>query len=154
MNQALVEKLRSFYAVNEAARAFFDWAAQRQRNASETSLEAIEYRTGMDHSQAVTLGRNLSDIGICEFVSGRKGYKTRLRWHFSLSLIGLAAKGQKDVLSEELEEDWDGVDAVDADESNSDVSESLRPLTIPEAKRRLAITLDVDPSLIEITVKA
>jgi hypothetical protein len=43
--------------------------------------------------------------------------------------------------------------ASDMAESDSEL-DSADPLTIPEAKRRLALTLGIEPDAIEITVKA
>ena len=42
----------------------------------------------------------------------------------------------------------------DSDDADSDNDNKDRPLTIAEAKRRLAMTLGVDPSSIKITVEA
>lgn len=157
MNEDLAKKLRSLYRVDDVARAFFDWAAARQKNAVETSLETIENRADIGHLQCVSLGRTLSEMGVCEFITGRKGYKTRLRWCFNLRQIGLVARGEEGVLSgpddESASLEYDDVEADGL--ASASVSElDVRPLTIPEAKRRLALSLDVDPSLIEITVKA
>jgi len=157
MNDDLAKKLRSLYRIDETARSFFDWAAQRLKNATETSLETIENRAGIGHIQSVALGRTLSEMGVCEFITGRKGYKTRLKWMFNLRRIGLVARGEENVISTP-EDDWGTSFLDDVDDevliSDSPNDLDLRPLTIPEAKRRLALSLDVDPSLIEITVKA
>ena len=157
MNEELAKTLRSLYEVNPAAKALFDWAAARKHNASETSIETISYRTELGYYDAVALGRTLEQHGVCGFISGRKGHKTRLKWNFNLQEMGLVAKGDKDMIftkeDHDLDDDLPVVAAMPAELASRNRASDFVPLTIPEAKQRLARTLGVEPSSIEIIIK-
>jgi len=161
MNEDLSKTLHSLYEVDVAAKALFDWAAARKKDANETSIETVTYHTGQGYYDAVALGRTLERLGVCAFISGRKGHKTRLKWNFSLQKLGLVAKGEKDVIltkdTIKDDEDFDGdlpiVAAMPAELASRNRAPDFIPLTIPEAKQRLARTLGVEPSSIEIIVK-
>jgi|GEM_PF-2153552 len=147
-----VEGLREFYQVAPAARAVFDWAASRINDAIETTLDLIIRKTGMSRSEAVDFARRLDDLGCGDFVVGRKGAKSRIRWAYSLKSMGQAAQGHVDTL---VEVDPDvAEDAVDQQLLNSaEVIDSEVALTIPEAKKRLGLAFGVAPEAVEITIR-
>jgi hypothetical protein len=145
--------IRSFYEEDEGAKAFFDWAGARTNDAAETSVDRISQVTELSYSDARELAKGLCEIGCGAFVVGRKGWKSRIRWEFSLRTLGKAARGENieiekvdPVLIEEAAEQVDSV-------SPSDIA-SNKTFTITEAKRRLAETFGVSPEAIEITIKA
>ncbi len=139
----IVRPLREMYK-EPGAKAFFDWAAGRERDAAQTRIAVIADRTGMAEHEARDLVYRLEELKCCEFIVGRKGHPSRVRWDYSLIGMGQAARGDSNQV-EEIDPEVEGADA--------DLLTEM-PLTIPEAKRRLAETFGVDPSAIEISVKA
>jgi hypothetical protein len=149
----LENDLQVLYGREEAARAFFDWAADRKNDAAETSVDRISQVTQDSYSEARELAKRLCEIGAGEFIIGRKGWKSRVSWKFSLRSLGQAARGDnvrlEEVDQDLIEETRDQVEVIPSvDTSNS------RRLTISEAKQRLAESLGVSPESIEIIIKA
>jgi hypothetical protein len=149
----LTSAIRSLYEEDEGAKAFFDWAGARTNDAAGTSVDRISQVTGLSYSEARELAKALGEIGCGEFVVGRKGWKSRIRWAFSLRTLGKAASGE----NVEIEE----VDPVLIEEAAEPNVSALTPalseegtLSIAEAKRRLAETLGVSVEAIAITITA
>jgi hypothetical protein len=139
----IVKLVRELYKKDKNAKALFDWAASRERDAGESRIDLISYRTGIERDEARALARQLAEMGCCEFIVGRRGAKSRVRWKYSLTGLGIAARGEANSLEVVNPDSIDLEFDAEADE----------PLTIPEAKRRLAATLDIEPGAIEIIVK-
>lgn len=151
----VVIHIRDLYNEDEGARSFFEWAAGRQNDAAETTVDRICQKAGMDRGSAIQLVKTLSELDCGEFVVGRKGGKTRIRWHVSLSSLGQAAKGDLQKVAQvdpDLTEDVVDQQVVTTAPVVENSSET--PLTITEAKRRLAEAFGVSPGAIEITIKA
>lgn len=144
-----VEKLKELYANDVAARNLFDWAADRRNDATQTSIDYLAQRAITDRRTAIELAKALQELGCGEFVVGRRGAKSRIVWTLSLKSIGLAATGQKQQI--ELIDPELVAETVDLKEDGQ--GQSTTPLTISEAKKRLAIALGVSPEAIEITVR-
>ncbi len=148
-----VEGLREFYQVSGAAKKILDWAANRTNDAAETNLDRIMQRTAVTRGEAVEFARRINDLDCGVFVVGRKGARSRIRWSYSLKSMGEAAQGQANTLVEldpEIAED-----AVDQQAPGMDaVPEVEAALTIPEAKKRLALAFGIAPEAIEITIRA
>jgi DNA-binding MarR family transcriptional regulator len=137
------------YDEDKSAQLLFDWLASRQNDAAETSIRRICEKTGMERSAAVRICRLLSDLECCEFIVGRRGGETRIRWKVSLTSLGKAAKGEA-VAVEKVDPDL----AEEAEQQATAASEQAEaPLTIAEAKRRLALALGVEPAAIDITIR-
>ena len=147
-----VDDLRELYQVNRAARAVFDWATSRTNDAAETNLDRIEQKTQVSRSEAVEFARRIDDLGCGVFVVGRKGAKSRIRWNYSLKSMGEAAQRRTDSL-DELDPDVaeDVVDQQPVTAIENVLIDAV--LTIPEAKRQLAIAFGVMPEAIEITIR-
>lgn len=147
----IADNVQELYAEDEDARLLFDWLASRRNDAAETTIRRISQKTGMERSVAVRICRILSDLGCCEFIVGRRGAESRVRWEVSLTSLGKAAKGEAanvEKVDPELAEDV-------VDQQVAGTAESPEgPLTIAEAKRRLALSLGVEPTAIEITIRA
>src|SRR6266581_3345598 len=79
----LVTELRQLYRQDGAARALLDWAARRTNDSAETSLDRVMRVAQIGRSEAVELARTLGEIGCGEFIVGRKGWKSRIRWSYS-----------------------------------------------------------------------
>jgi len=147
----LVAELRQLYREDGAARALLDWAARRTNDSAETSLDRVMRVAQIGRSEAVDLARTLGEIGCGEFIVGRKGWKSRIRWSYSLVSLGLAAQGQTAELKEvdpELAED-----AVDQQQPLTGDAPGDRALTIAEAKRGLAATFGVSPDSVDIVIR-
>lgn len=151
----IVKLLQKHYREYEASRPFLDWLASRTNDAAETSVDRMMQMGQLSRSDAVWLGKKLEEYGCSVFISGRKGYKSRVAWEYSLRSVGKAAIGKSQVL-EELDPDIQA-DAIDQQALNPTVvaaeqDNELR-ISVDEAKRGLAATFGVPPSAIEITVR-
>jgi hypothetical protein len=154
ITESLKNDLRVLYGRDETAQAFFDWAADRKNDAAETSVDRISQVTQASYSEARELAKALCEVGAGDFKIGRKGWKSRVTWKFSLRNLGQAAKGENVELEEVdqdlVEETKDQVEVL----SSPDSPTTSKRLTISEAKQRLAESLGVSPESIEITIKA
>jgi len=153
LDTEIVRKIRALYGDEAGAKGLFDWLARRTNDVAETSIDRISAMVGMSRFEARELARSLSDIGVCDFIVGRKGWKSRVRWHYSVRSLGEAAKGKAakiiqidPELAEEVADQQAGT--VDSD------APAVQGLTLAEAKRGLAVTFGVSPEAIEITIKA
>lgn len=115
--------------------SFFEWAAGRGKDANVTSIERIEALTGIGYYDIITLARELEELGLVKFISGRKGFKSRIEWYFSVRNIGAAALGAANEVGN-VAPDAEDDEVVEAsittsndDVDNSDIqhSYSLRP---------------------------
>lgn len=101
---------------------------------------------------AIDCARQMQDAGCGTFVVGRRGSKSRFRWHYNAISLGRAASGATDELID-VDETAES-EADDEAPTPASVAESPLTLTIPQAKEALARTLGVKPEQIEIIVKA
>ncbi|SDR39001.1 hypothetical protein SAMN05519103_02585 [Rhizobiales bacterium GAS113] len=151
--QEVIDAIRQLYETNEAARALFDWTAQRERDATSTSIDRISNQLRISRGEAVALSRLLEEANCGEFIVGRRGQKSRFRWNYSCVSLGQAASGESSNLEKadnpipESEED-------SFDEPSDKFDLTHLKLTIAEAKSVLANSLGVSVSNIEIIVKA
>ena len=150
----LADDLKVLYGRDATARAFFDWAAERRNDAAETSVDRISQVIDDSYSVARELAKRLCEVGAGEFIIGRKGWKSRISWKFSLRSLGQAARGDNVELQEVdqdlIEETRDQVEAAPTQETPI----PSKRFTISEAKERLAESLGVSPECIEIIIKA
>lgn len=82
------------YQTNPLAKAVLDLFAKRERNATETKVEALEFalkRAGVpsDHYELVKVLKKLCELGYGRYWVGRKGHSTRVVW-----LVGIVSLGQ------------------------------------------------------------
>lgn len=144
----VVRAIRSLYLVNPAATQLFDWTATLERDAYETTIDRISQKLQISRGAAIDLARDLETAGCGEFIVGRRGWSSRFRWAYSRVSLGLVASG-------EIEEPTEASDPItETEEEASEALGSERHLTIPEAKERLARSLDVEPSQISIEISA
>lgn len=149
IDNAVQDKIRALYRKNEAARRFLDQCAQRERDASETSIDRIAYKLDVSREAAIGLAQAFQEAGIGTFVVGRRGHKSRFVWDYSCISVGHVAAGE----SSSLEEPDDAVEDVESDAV--DVSASAGgSLTIAEAKKALSRSLGVPVEAIQITIQA
>jgi hypothetical protein len=148
MNPNTITALKAMNFESAAAKNFFQWAANRLNDATQTSIDYLGQRAATDRRGAIELAKQLDELGCGEFVVGRRGAKSRVVWKASLKSIGLAAIGESlQIESIDPELVAETVDLKD------DAPHSSSPLTISEAKSRLAASLGVPVDSIEITVR-
>lgn len=131
-------RIRKLYSDSPLAKDFLDWCAKHQRDVRETKIDRIMHVMEVSRSDAVALAKALDEAGCGEFVVGRRGASSRFVWHHSRINLGQIASGEVDELEEWVEP----------------ASEDEEPLTIPKAKTLLAASLGLDPSQIEISIRA
>ena len=149
----LIAVLRLMYDEDEVAHTFLDRAAARTNDVAETSIERIAAMADISRSEAIGLTRHLEEAGCGKLLVGRKGWKTRFRWDYSLPNLGRVAKGEeKRLQSVDPEVAKDAEDQQAAAMPSDDGAGSV-PFTIAEAKRRLAEALGVTQDSIEIVVR-
>jgi len=90
-------KLQTLYVKSAIAKAVLDHFAERQNNASETTLDtmvAVLTRQGIEVSRSamVEVFRDLDTAGAGEFIVGRKGHPSRFLWQEDSSLVGKRAR--------------------------------------------------------------
>jgi hypothetical protein len=139
-------ELRAMYQNDFAARTLFDWAAARKNDASATSIAYLAQKAETSEANATRLAKRLRDLRCGEYIVGRRGGASRIVWAYSLKSIGQAAKSAKNELEPK---DPDLAAEADADRGSAE-----QPLTIAQAKKRLAVALGVSPDSIEIVVRA
>ncbi len=152
------EALKELYEENPGARALFQWAAGRQNDATQTSIDRLAQKASVDRRKAIELARELERLGCGRFIMGRRGAPSRIEWQVSLKSIGRAAAGDAATLEapdpELLAESADLADTKVTEKGERGQGVQTGALSIAEAKRRLAASLGVAPEAIEITVRA
>lgn len=148
--QETASALRELCLRSAGARRFFGWAAGRQKDARETSIDVLEERAGMDRAHCIELAKDMERLKCGRYVVGRRGSKTRVAWEYQLLELAQAAVGAaSENADQQPAEDNHRVPAP------RDVypPQSEMHLTIAEAKRRLAASLGVSADRIEITIR-
>jgi hypothetical protein len=141
-------EIRRLYRENEAAKAFFDRAADRKNDATDTSVQRIAQIIGIDRYEALQLARSLHEAGCGRLIVGRKGQKTRFEWDYSLPALGKVARNESGAVLREVETDvWDDQQERGAGSARADV-------IIDQAKRLLAEKLGISVEKIEILIRA
>lgn len=105
-----IDTLRQLYRQSPVAKAFFDNAARRERDQSETKVDRIlvllraeghEFR----RREIIDLFRKLQDQGCGQFVEGRRGWPSRFVWSAGLRSLGGAAAGDPQAIQHISSED-------------------------------------------------
>ncbi len=93
INSETIKKINTLYKENLVARNLFDWAAARQRNAKETTIDTLGRVLCLSRSAAVSLARQLNKAGCGKFVTGRHGCQSRFIWAHNCISLGRVASG-------------------------------------------------------------
>jgi uncharacterized protein DUF262 len=105
-----IDTLRQLYMESGVAKAFFDHAARRERDLSETKVDRIlvllraeghEFR----RREIIDLFRRLQDQGCGQFVEGRRGWSSRFVWSTGITSVGRAASGEPQIIEHISTED-------------------------------------------------
>jgi hypothetical protein len=123
-----VEMLRQLYKQNPVAKAFFDHAAGRERDQSETTVKRIlvllnRVKGGHEFQRRdiIDLFRKLEEQGCGQFVEGRRGWPSRFVWSAEMTSIGRAAAGSVQVIEhisteeDALDQQREEMDELEAD---------------------------------------
>ncbi len=152
--QEIVKKIRNLYQSEPSAQKLFDWTANRERDATSTSIDRIRSVLNISRGDAVALARLLHDAECGEFIVGRHKQRSRFRWKYSCISLGQAAAGESTDIAEAENPVPEGEeDLVESESLPVQVQIPLK-LTIAEAKAALANSLGVPVTSIEIIVKA
>ena len=135
-----VEALRQLYNQSRVAKAFFDHAARRERDQSETKVDRILILLKADGNafqrrEIIELFRTLQEQGCGQFVEGRRGWPSRFVWGAEMTSIAKSAAGGVHVI-EPISSEEDAVDQLPGDENQLEtdptpvaVSNGEEPLT-------------------------
>ncbi|CAB3800725.1 hypothetical protein LMG28688_05217 [Paraburkholderia caffeinitolerans] len=106
-----VDEIRALADESEINRQFFDRLANRSKNSRVTTVDHVVRFTRGSRREVVDLFRAMTELGLGEFVLGRKGAPSRFEWQARLTEVGQAAIGEADevelVEADELEDDAD-----------------------------------------------
>src|SRR5205814_3568836 len=94
-----IDMLRQLYRQSPVAQAFFDHAARRERDQSETKVDRILILLNAEghafpRRDIIALFRKLQEQGCGQFVEGRRGWPSRFVWSSGLISVGRAASGE------------------------------------------------------------
>lgn len=95
-----VQALRQMYEQNPVAKAFFDHAAARERDQSETKVDRtlVLLNRGSQHEfrrrEIIDFFRKLQEQECGQFIEGRRGWPSRFVWSVGLRSVGKAAAGE------------------------------------------------------------
>jgi hypothetical protein len=138
-----ISKLQLLYRENPVARAFLDHAAGRERDQSETTvdrilvvLRAAGHR--FERRDIIRLFQSLSALGCGQFVTGRRGWPSRLVWSVGMTSVGRVASGTGaserialispddtgDAISAPIPDDEIETETVPEDSDNEEVGET------------------------------
>lgn len=150
MDQKVIKAVRELYKQDDTARRLFDRWAERERDASATSIDRLHHLLGISREEAVGLAQRLEQAGCGQFIVGRRGHKSRFAWAYSCISLGQVAAGE----TSELEEPDDPL--PEAEEEAGAIESASAPIRInvAEAKRALSQSLGVPESAIEILIRA
>ena len=100
-----IELLRQLYRQSPVAKAFFDHAARRERDQSETKVDRILILLRAEGHEfprrdIIDLFRKLQDQGWGQFVEGRRGWPSRFVWSAGLTSVGRAAAGEAQTIAQ------------------------------------------------------
>lgn len=87
------DRLRKMYQRSLSAKALFDWFDSRTNSARETKARVASAQTNCDYGEIIELFKELADIGVGQYVVGRKGAETRIVWEYDVKGLSRIAKG-------------------------------------------------------------
>jgi len=94
----IASRVSGLYRDHDTARALFDWFHSRTNSARETKARVASQRTDRDYGDIVELFKKLDEIGVGQYIVGRKGGETRFVWSFDVKSLALIALGESDEL--------------------------------------------------------
>lgn len=125
-----IEVLRQLYRQNPVARAFFDHAARRTRDQSETTVDRMLVLLKAEghafvRRDIINLFRVLQTQGCGQFVEGRRGWPSRFVWGAGMTSVGKAAAGESQPITHISTED----NGLDQEDSSGDADQGVETVT-------------------------
>lgn len=93
------KSLRELYVKESDFRKIFDYLASRSNNAWETKVDRLSDVVGLSRPRIVEFMRQLQQLALGEFIVGRKGARSRFRWHVGLVSVGQVASKKSDEIA-------------------------------------------------------
>lgn len=140
----VIKAIRVLYNENPIAQQLFDMNAERERDATTSSLDVISRKLDISRGDAVALARAMEAAGCGDFKVGRRGAPSRFEWAYSCIGLGKAAAGEP-IQLEQAEDPQDDEEELDTASDN---------MTIAQAKAALARSLGISVDQIEIRISA
>ncbi|MGD0335224.1 MAG: hypothetical protein ABSA90_18525 [Xanthobacteraceae bacterium] len=140
----VIKAIQALYNGNPIAQQLFDMNAERERDATTSSLDVISRKLEISRGDAVALARELEAAGCGIFKVGRRGAPSRFKWAYSCIGLGKAAAGEP-IQLEQAENPQDDEEELDA---------AFDHMTIAQAKAALARSLGISVNQIEIRISA
>ncbi len=97
---ARLRQLTAWYRDPELGKPFFEWAARQARTVQETTIDDLMKDVGLSRSAAIFAAKTIAKEGFASFITGRHRKKSRIRWNFAPSSLGLAAMGRREALEQ------------------------------------------------------
>lgn len=79
---------------------FFDYGEKQKSTPRETDIDQLRSALNVSRRDMAELVKGIADAGIGTRIIGRRGFNSRMRWHFSLPSIAKVAREQADELEE------------------------------------------------------
>src|SRR6266542_4202958 len=79
---------------------FFDYCGKQRSTPRETEISTLQSALSVSRRDMVDLVQGIVEAEIGTRIIGRRGFNSRIRWHFSLPSIAKVARGQADELEE------------------------------------------------------
>lgn len=90
----LGKPLVALYSSDAGCKSLMDWFHGRQRGSHETKVRVAATNTGLSEVDVRAAFGKLAEIGVGEFVVGRRGAESRLRWHYDVKSLAAVARGE------------------------------------------------------------
>lgn len=84
----------------ETNQAFFEWAASLKVTPRETTYDELQAALKLNRAAARSYAVDIEEAGIGERIFGRRTFKSRIRWKYTLKSVADAARGFRDTLEE------------------------------------------------------
>ena len=94
-----IKKLRALAKSTDAAQAFFEHLANRQKNYRVTTVQQGMRISGGGRNETVQLFKQMSELGLGLFITGRRGAESRFEWSVGMLETAHAVSGE----AEEIE---------------------------------------------------
>jgi hypothetical protein len=78
--------------------SFFDWASGVRSTPRETTFEELQAALKITKSKAREFAADIEAAGIGTRIFGRRSFKSRVRWEYTLQSVAKAARGLSDSL--------------------------------------------------------
>ncbi|MEH2566748.1 hypothetical protein [Bradyrhizobium sp. AZCC 2289] len=77
---------------------FFDWASGVRSTPRETTFEELQAALKMTKSETREFAADIEAAGIGIRIFGRRGFKSRIKWEYTLQSVAKAARGMSESL--------------------------------------------------------